>query len=63
MVEKIAGFLVPADTVRIDGEVIAKWNDLYEGKEITMVNIETLEGKTTICKFKPIKKQNTTPKA
>jgi hypothetical protein len=29
MVEKIGGLLVPADTVRIDGEVISKWSDLY----------------------------------
>ncbi len=55
MVEKIGGLLVPADTVRIDGEVIAKWSDLYDGKQITMVNIEALDGKRTTCKFKAIK--------
>jgi hypothetical protein len=55
MVEKIGGLLVPADTVRIDSEVLSKWNDLYGGKKITTVNIETLEGKTTTCKFKPMK--------
>lgn len=58
MVEKLQGFLIPVDTVRIDGEVIAKWKELFEGKDITKVNIETLEGKTTICKFKPIAKYN-----
>jgi hypothetical protein len=55
MVEKIGGLLAPSDTVRVDGEVLAKWNDLYGDKRITEVHIETLEGKTTSCKFKPIK--------
>ncbi len=55
MVEKIGGLLVQADTVRIDSDVIAKWSDLYEGKQITTVNIEALDGKKTTCKFKPIK--------
>lgn len=55
MVEKIGGLLVPSDTVRIDGDVIAKWSDLYNGKQITMVNIEALDGKKTTCKFKAIK--------
>jgi hypothetical protein len=55
MIEKIGGLLVSADTVRVDSEVIAKWNDLYGDKQITQVHVETLEGKTTTCKFKPIK--------
>jgi len=55
MVEKIVGLLVPADTVRIDSEVMAKWSNLYGGKQILMVNIEALDGKKTTCKVKPIK--------
>ena len=55
MVEKIGGLLVQTDTVRIDSEIIAKWSDLYDGKQITMVNIEALDGKKTTCKFKAIK--------
>jgi hypothetical protein len=55
MVEKIGGLLIPADLVRIDGEVITRWSDIYEGKQITMVNIETLDGNKTTCKFKAIK--------
>jgi hypothetical protein len=58
MIEKIAGLLVSADTVRVGSEVIAKWSDLYGDKQITQVNIETLEGKKTTCKFKPIKETN-----
>ncbi len=55
MVEKIGGMLVAADTVRVDGEVISQWSDLYSGKQFTMVNIEALDGKKTTCKFKTIK--------
>jgi hypothetical protein len=55
MVEKIGGILVQTDTVRIDSEIIAKWSDLYDGKQITMVDIEALDGKKTTCKFKPIR--------
>jgi putative ABC transport system ATP-binding protein len=55
LVQKIIGLLVPADTVRIDGEVIKRWSDLYDGKQITMVNIKTLSGEKITCKFKAIK--------
>lgn len=58
MVEKIGGFLVPTDTVRVDSEVIVKWTSLYGYKKITRVHIETLEGKKGICKFKPIENEN-----
>lgn len=56
LAEKITGLLVPADTVWIDSGVIAKWSDLYGGKQINRVHIETLSGKKGLCKFKPIKK-------
>ena len=56
MIEKIGGFLVSADTVRIDNEVIEKWSDFSVGRQITRVHIETLDGRKGICKFKPIKK-------
>ena len=55
MIEKISGMLVAADTVRIDGEVIAGWSELYEGKQFNTVIIEALDGKKTTCKFKAIK--------
>jgi len=54
MVEKIKGFRAPADTVRVDSEVIAKWTELYDEKEL-LISIQTLEGKETTCKFKPLK--------
>jgi hypothetical protein len=58
MVEKIGGLLVASNTVRIDNEVIAKWITMYENRQIEDVQIENLEGKSVICKFKPIKDAN-----
>jgi hypothetical protein len=58
MVEKIGGLLVASDTVRIDNDIIAKWNITYDDKQIEDVQIENLEGKSIICKFKPIKEAN-----
>ena len=55
IVESIRGLLVPSDTVRIDKEIIAQWSDLYDDKNLREVNLETLSGKTTRSKFKPIK--------
>ncbi len=55
IVENLGGLLVPSDTVRIDKAVITEWNDLYGDKKIEEVDVETLDGKTTRCKFKPIK--------
>ncbi len=55
MVEKISGLLVAADTVRVDGEVVACWSELNEGKQFNMVIVEALDGKKTTCKFKVIK--------
>jgi predicted regulator of Ras-like GTPase activity (Roadblock/LC7/MglB family) len=55
VVENLGGFLVPSDTVRIDSAVIVQWKDLYADKKIEEVDVETLNGKTTRCKFKPIK--------
>jgi hypothetical protein len=55
IIENLGGLLVPSDTVRIDKAVITQWNDLYGDKKIEEVDLETIVGKTTRCKFKPIK--------
>jgi hypothetical protein len=55
IVENLGGLLVPSDTVRIDSAVIVQWKNLYADKKIEEVDVETLNGKTTRCKFKPIK--------
>lgn len=56
MVENLKGFRVPSDTVRVDEDVIAQWNELYSDKKLDEVEIEALNGKTTRCKVKEIKK-------
>ena len=58
MVEKIEGLFLPSDTVRVDSELVEKWVNLYGEKLITHVQIETLEGKAVICKYKPMKESN-----
>ncbi|MEM1553069.1 MAG: hypothetical protein QXH03_10445 [Candidatus Bathyarchaeia archaeon] len=55
MVENIGGLLVPSDTVRIDIETLTQWENMFEGKKVEYVEIETFDGKTTKCKVKPIK--------
>ena len=56
IVENLGGLLVPSDTVRVDQEVIKHWNELYGDIKINEVEVEALNGKTTRCKFKHIKK-------
>ena len=56
IVEHLGGLLVPSDTVRVDEEVIEQWKELYGDKKIEEVEVEALNGKTTHCKFRQIKK-------
>jgi len=55
IVENIGGLLVPSDTVRVDGETLANWENAFEGKKIEYVEIETFDGKTARYKVKPLK--------
>ncbi len=55
IVENIGGLLVPSDTVRVDSETLANWENAFEGKKIEYVEIETFDGKTARYKVKPIK--------
>jgi hypothetical protein len=54
MVENLGGLLVPSDTVRIDGQTLQQWEELYENKKIEQVQIETFDGKLTQCKVRPM---------
>ena len=56
IVENLGGLLVPSDTVRIGKDVVAQWKELYSDKKINEVEVEALNGKSTRCKFKKIKK-------
>jgi hypothetical protein len=51
MIEKLSGFLVASDTVRIDSDVVADWETRL-GKTFTKVAVETLGGRQVTCKFK-----------
>jgi len=62
IVENLGGLLVPSDTVRVDQEVISRWNELFGDNKIKEVEVEALNGKTTRCKFKNIKKSKDTGK-
>jgi predicted regulator of Ras-like GTPase activity (Roadblock/LC7/MglB family) len=55
IVENLGGLLVPSDTVRVDNATLTQWTELYEGRKIGEVEIETFDGKTIRCKVKPIK--------
>jgi hypothetical protein len=55
IVENLGGLLVKSDTVRIDSAMLSQWEELYKGKKIEKVEIETFDGKKTTCKVKPIK--------
>ena len=60
IIEKAGGLLTATDTVQLDNDMVLQWKDTYDNKKITKVDIETLTGRTTRCKYKPLKgkKQN-----
>ncbi len=55
IVENIGGLLVPADTVRIENNVLAKWQESYPHARLDQVEIETFGGKSVTCKVKALK--------
>jgi predicted regulator of Ras-like GTPase activity (Roadblock/LC7/MglB family) len=55
IVEDMKGLLTPSDIVRIDNNVMEKWNEYYENRTIEEADIETFGGKSVRCKVKPIK--------
>ena len=55
MIENLGGIRRRSDTVRIENALILQWRDLFGDKKIREVDVETLDGKTMRCKFKPIK--------
>jgi hypothetical protein len=55
MIESLGGIRRRSDTVRIENALILQWKDLFGDKKIRKVDVETLDGKTMRCKFKPIK--------
>jgi predicted regulator of Ras-like GTPase activity (Roadblock/LC7/MglB family) len=55
IVENIGGLFASTDTVRIDGDTISQWTELYEDERIDEVTIGTFGGKSVRCKLRPIK--------
>ena len=55
LIENVYGIVLGKDTARIDGRVIQQWVDLYGDLQIDEVEVETLNGQSTRCKFRPIK--------
>jgi len=55
IVENVGGLFASSDTVRIDGDTLSQWTELYEDKKIGEATVETFGGKTARCKLKPIK--------
>lgn len=53
-VETLGGLLVRGDTVQIDAKILEQWSELYDGKTIKEIEIESAEGKIAQCKVKPI---------
>jgi hypothetical protein len=55
IVENIGGLLVPSDIVRIDNESLSQWAELYDGRGMEEVEVETFGGKSIQCKVRPLK--------
>jgi len=53
-VEVMKGLFVRRDTVQMDPEILSKWSKDLEGKDISMVEIESSNGTTVKCKVKAI---------
>ncbi len=54
IVDKFGGFMVKADTVQLDSDILQRWSAMLSRKEVSQVDIETFSGKTTRCKTKVI---------
>ena len=55
IVENLRGLFASSDTVRIDDDLLSKWKEMYDDREIEEVEIATFGGKSARCKVRPIK--------
>jgi hypothetical protein len=55
LAEKMGGFHPPSDIVRIDCKIIDGWFEMYANREINEVDLESTNGNSARCKFKPNK--------
>ena len=54
IVESFGGLLVRSDTVQISEDIMEHWEELLDGKEIGLVEVESFNGKTSQCKVKTV---------
>ncbi len=54
IVDRFSGFMVKADQVQLDADILKRWSALLDIKEINEVDVETFSGKTARCKTKEI---------
>ncbi|MDH5634501.1 MAG: hypothetical protein OEY30_01600, partial [Candidatus Bathyarchaeota archaeon] len=54
IVESFGGLLVRSDTVQISDEIMSQWEELLDGKDIEIVEVESFNGKTSQCKVKAL---------
>ncbi len=54
IVDRFSGFMVKADQVQLDADILKRWSALLEIKKIDEVDIETFSGKTARCTAKLI---------
>jgi len=54
IVESIGGLLVRGDTVHISEDIMSQWEELLDGKEISLVEVESFNGKTKQCKVRTL---------
>jgi len=54
IVESFGGLLVRNDTVQISEDIMSQWEELLDGKEINLVEVESFNGKTSECKVKTL---------
>ncbi|MCK4477693.1 hypothetical protein KAU88_04100 [Candidatus Bathyarchaeota archaeon] len=54
IVESFGGLLVRNDTVQISEDIMSQWEELLDGKEINLVDVESFNGKTSQCKVKTL---------
>ena len=54
IVDKLGGLMVKSDTVQLDSDVLNQWSTLFDQREVSEVEIETLGGQTARFKAKAI---------
>ena len=57
-VAKLKTLMLRSNSIRIDKELITRWEENSGNKRIEEVRIESLKGNATTCKFEAIKDQN-----